>query len=322
MKRWLMVLAAVSAAWSAQGAPSGSRAPASATDPEANIVEELVVVARHPAPAWWRVENKQTGSTVWILGALDVPIPPDVAWRREELEERMTGASSLLTDAQLHAGLEDIFGLFKLWSMLRTDDMEAGLDPGLRARFAAVREKLGKGPEAYAHWRPMIAGQVLLRDVRPPGSRSVGRQVRALAGRRGVPIRPAGDYDLVPFAKTALTSLTPDSEGQCLSAALDDAEKGREAVREAAVGWARGAVAAALKAPRQFDRCLLLMAGGPKLWRSSTDDLAAQIGRTLDTPGHAVAVVSLRRLLAKDGLIDSLKARGLKVIGPNAADEE
>ena len=38
--------------------------PAALPDPEANIVEELVVVARHPAPAWWRVERG--GSTVWI----------------------------------------------------------------------------------------------------------------------------------------------------------------------------------------------------------------------------------------------------------------
>jgi DNA-binding GntR family transcriptional regulator len=130
-------------------------------------------------------------------------------------------------------------------------------------------------------------------------------------------VRAAGEYDLVPFARTALASMTPQSEGACMSAALDDAEAGEAAYRAAAVGWARGDVAAALKAPRQFDRCLLLMAGGPELWRRSTDDLAEAIDKALKTPGHAVATVSLRRLLAKDGLVDTLKARGLTVIGPN-----
>jgi hypothetical protein len=76
-------------------------------------------------------------------------------------------------------------------------------------------------------------------------------------------------------------------------------------------------VGAALQAPRRFDRCLLLMAGGPELWRRSTDDLADAIVSGLDKPGHSVATVSLRRLLAKDGLADTLKARGLTVIGPN-----
>jgi uncharacterized protein YbaP (TraB family) len=290
--------------------------PGALPDPEGNIVEELVVVARHPAPAWWRVETPT--STVWILGVLDVPLPKDVAWRKTELDQRLEGAGALITAPRLHAGLEDIFGLFKLFGMMRTQaPMEEGLDPALRARFVGDREKLGKGPEPYAHWRPMVAGQILLRDARPAGVADVGRQVRAEAGRRGVPVKAAGEYDLVPFAKTALSSLTPPSEGACLAAALDDAEAGEAAYRAAAVGWTRGDVAAALKAPRQFDRCLLLMAGGPQLWRRSTDDLAEAIEGALKTPGRAVATVSLRRLLARDGLVDTLKARGLTVIGPN-----
>ena len=39
-----------------------------------------------------------------------------------------------------------------------------------------------------------------------------------------------------------------------------------------------------------------------------------------DLPGHARCFSDWRRLLAKDGLIDSLTARGLKVIGP--ADDD
>ncbi|HEY3950948.1 TraB/GumN family protein [Phenylobacterium sp.] len=290
-------------------------APPVAGDPEANVVEELVVVARRPAPAWWRVEKD--GSTVWILGVLDTPLPKDVTWRRRELDEHLKGASALITGPRLHAGLDDIVGLFKLYGMLRTQHMEAALAPAQRARFVADREKLGKGPERYDHWRPMIAGQMLLRDSRPQALVDVGRQVRAEAVKRGTPVKAAGEYDLVPFAKAALSSLTPASEGECLGAALDDAETDEAVWRKAAVGWARGDVGAALLAPRRFDRCLLLMAGGPQLWRRSTDDLADAITGALGKPGHAVATVPLRRLVAKDGLIESLKARGLTVIGPD-----
>ena len=59
---------------------------------------------------------------------------------------------------------------------------------------------------------------------------------------------------------------------------------------------------------------------GPNLWRRSTDDLTDAIIHALEKPGHSVAIAPLRRLLATDGLIDSLRARGLKVIGP--ADED
>jgi hypothetical protein len=290
-------------------------APPNAADPEANVVEELVVVSRHPAPAWWRVEKD--GATVWILGVLDGPLPKDLTWRRQELDEHLKDASALLTGPQLHAGLGDIVGLFKLYGMLRTQDMEASLDPRSRARFVADREKLGKGQDRYDHWRPMIAGQMLLRDSRPEAVAEVGRQVRSEAKKAGIPIKPAGDYDLIPFAKAALTSLTPVSEGECLNAALDDTETDPAVWKKAAAGWARGDVGAALTAPRRFDRCLLLMAGGPELWRSSTDDLAGAIAEALGKPGHAVATVPLRRLVAKGGLIESLKARGLTVIGPD-----
>jgi len=296
------------------GAPANA-APPNVADPEANVVEELVVVARHPAPAWWRVEKD--GSVVWILGVLDTPIPKDMTWRRRELDEHLKGASALITGPRLHAGLEDIFGLFKLYGMLRTQDMEASLDPATRARFVADREKLGKDAERYAHWRPMIAGQLLLRDTRPEAMVDIGRQVRAEAGKAETPVKAAGEYDFIPFAKTALSSLTPTSEGECLNAALDDAEVDPAVYRKAAAGWARGDVGAALTAPRRFDRCLLLMAGGPELWRRSTDDLADAITAALGTPGHAVATVPLRRLVAKDGLIESLKARGLTVVGPD-----
>lgn len=315
----LLALAIAAGGWTSAGAQPRAGKSGGLADPEANIVEELVVTARHPAPAWWRVERG--GATVWILGVLDTPLPKDLAWRREDLDQRLEGASRLITSPQLHAGLGDLFGLLKLYSMLRVSEpLEDNLDPRLRARFVAERERLGKGPEPYAHWRPMVAGQVLLRDARPQGVIYVERQIRQEASRRGVRREPAGDYDLVPFAKTALESLNASSEGSCLWSALDDAEAGEAAYRRAAVGWTRGDVAAALKTPRQFDRCLLLMAGGPELWRKSTDDLADAIATALDQPGHAVATVSLRRLLAKGGLVDSLKARGLKVIGPNDPD--
>ena len=313
---WIAALAAALAtalALPAWAAPP--KAAPNAADPEANVVEELVVVARHPAPAWWRVEKN--GATVWILGVLDAPLPKDVKWRRQELDEHLKGASALIVGPQLRAGLGDIVGLFRLYNMVRTQDMEAALDPVSRARFVAGREKLGKGPERYDHWRPMIAGQMLLRDSRPEGLVEVGRQVRGEAGKAGIPVKPAGEYDFIPFAKAALESLTPASEGACLNAALDDAEVGEAVYRKAAAGWARGDVGAALTAPRRFDRCLLLMAGGPELWRKSTDDLADAIAGALDQPGHAVATVPLRRLVAQGGLIESLKARGLTVIGPD-----
>jgi hypothetical protein len=75
-------------------------------------------------------------------------------------------------------------------------------------------------------------------------------------------------------------------------------------------------VAAALTAPRGFDRCLLILAGGAELWDRISQDDAEAIAGALKTPGHAVAVVGLRRLVAEKGVIARLEAMGLRVKGP------
>lgn len=71
----------------------GAAAPGPADDPEATIVEELVVQAVAPGPAWWRV--KDGDSIVYILGAPESPMPPGVTWDRSVVERRLTGANAL-----------------------------------------------------------------------------------------------------------------------------------------------------------------------------------------------------------------------------------
>src|SRR5436190_23648842 len=77
-------------------------------DPEANIVEELVVQAKEAGPAWWRVKDGDT--TVWILGVGDDGIPTDIPWSRTALQRRMTGANSLIlgTRVNIRGGGGDI----------------------------------------------------------------------------------------------------------------------------------------------------------------------------------------------------------------------
>src|SRR5512141_651143 len=89
-------------------AASLAAAPASAlpADPEGTLVSELVVQAREPGPPWWRVSRG--GSTVYILGVPDGPVPPGVAWDKTVLDRRLTGASAAIGPPALTAGLRDI----------------------------------------------------------------------------------------------------------------------------------------------------------------------------------------------------------------------
>jgi hypothetical protein len=50
--------------------------------------------------------------------------------------------------------------------------------------------------------------------------------------------------------------------------------------------------------------------------RDGRDDAVKAIGSALKTPGKAVAVIELRSLLAQDGVLDQLRAKGFKVTTP------
>lgn len=284
-------------------------------DPEARLVEELVVQARTPGPAWWKVSDAD--STVWILGIADADLPAGVAWDRRWAERRLQGANSLIvgTRVSLRAKVSDVPGLLKIRGRLRAKaPVETTLPEGLRARFVAVRERIGRPAGRYAGWQPMMAGQMLLADVRQARGKSpVVDPILKAAKRQKVKIVDPARYDAMPFLRAATDSLTPAIQTQCLDLALADAEAPAGQARSAAEGWARGDVPAALREPRAFEKCLLLLGGGPDLWRRMVKDNADAIQAALDRPGHAVAIISLRPLLAEGGVAQTLEARGLDV---------
>jgi len=310
--RAILTAGAMLACLAAAPAPVPRAGPVA--DPEATVVSELVVQARERGPAWWRVSAP--GSVVYILGLPDGPTPPGVAWDTSALERRLNGANALLAGPGFRAGLMDIPGVLRLRAQLRSKQpMETELPPALAARFAAASARGGKRADRLDGWQPMAAGAFLFREAHDRWT-PIEPQVVRLARRHGVRVARPAPYAAMPLARTAMSGMTPAVQQDCLGWALDDVEAGEARARRAAEGWARGDVAEALTAPRAFDRCLLALAGGAALWDRVSQDDADQIAAALARPGHAVAVVGLRRLLAETGVIARLEAKGLRVAGP------
>ncbi|MCR5877409.1 TraB/GumN family protein [Phenylobacterium sp. J367] len=313
--KWLIGLAA---AWAVAGA-AGAQPLA---DPEANLVEELVVQAIEPGPAWWRVVDGDT--TVYVLGVAEDDVPKDIAWDRRALERRMKGANVLIAGNRvaLQGGLRDIPALLRARNSLKSKTpLEATLPEPLRVRFVAAREKAGKPASRYAGWQPLIAGEMLVADVRGAKQAvSVTGTAEKLAKAGKVKVVTPATYQALPFVREALGGLTPAVHRQCLEGALADAEAPPARRRGALQGWARGDTAAAVSEPRSFDKCVLLLGGGPALWTRAVGDQAKAIEAALGAPGHAVAVVSLRPWLAEGGVAAQLKARGVRVLGPGEAE--
>ncbi|MFM8377094.1 MAG: TraB/GumN family protein, partial [Phenylobacterium sp.] len=120
--------------------------------------------------------------------------------------------------------------------------------------------------------------------------------------------------DISDVARNVLGKMDPGLETTCMAAAVRNVERARpDAVAQ---GWAAGDVAAAISGPRDFEGCLLLLNGGARIWREITDAHARMIADALKAPGHSVALVDISRLVAEEGIIRRLEARGLSVTGP------
>ena len=73
---------------------------------------------------------------------------------------------------------------------------------------------------------------------------------------------------------------------------------------------------AALDNERTYERCLAVITGGRSYDERTKADEAAAIANALKTPGHAIALVPLRPLLAQNGVLDRLIAQGFTVKTP------
>ena len=291
-------------------------APALPEDPGAVIVEELVVQAKEPGPAWWVV--KDGDSTVYILGMPGGRIPPKSAWDRRWLDRRLKGANSLILadSVRVSVGISSFGEAMRLYRSLRSDiPLETRLQDPLRSRFIAAREKLGQPAGRYAKWTPFVASMRLMGDSAPKGWVNPVTDILKAARKAKVPLVAAPTRNVSDMVPKVFSNMDPALETTCLSAAVRSVELARRSA--VAEGWARGDVAAAISGPRDYEGCVLLLNGGAQIWRAIVDDHTRLIADGLKAPGHSVALVDISMMVAEEGVIRKLEARGLEVTGPD-----
>lgn len=314
-----LLIAALVAAFAALPAVAPGRAPP--VDPDETLVEEFVVQGRLPGPAWWRVSDGDT--TVYVLGVPSA-FPKGLDWNTVVLERRLEGASQIvLPFNEIKIGLADIPGSLLGLAGIRTRDMEAQLSAPVRARFAAARTGLGKDEDRYDNWKPFVAALMLVSDFRDSQKITAAdpaKTIRRMAQARGVKV-VTKSYSAGPLLRSA-ARISPAGGQACMADALAEVEAGSARVRVAGEGWAAGDVRTALSQERGFERCLAAVPGAEAFNSRFKADQAGAIARALKTPGHAVAVVQLRPLLAQDGVLARLRAQGFKVLDPGQPDPD
>jgi hypothetical protein len=285
-------------------------------DPDAVLVEELVVTARLRGPAWWRVSDAET--TVYVLGSPSIA-PKRMEWDRSVFERRLKDASVVIVPYQnLEVKVTGAVGAAVSYLRLRSGrPFEETLDPATRARFVAAREKLGQPAKHYSTRNPLAAGLMLATDYRDKTGLTNAdptKLVKYLAQLARVPVVQK-TYNIGPLMGAVLK--TPPSAGRgCFEEVLQQVEAGPGVTLAATRAWADGDVRGALGNERTYERCIALVPGAQAFDTRTKADQVAAIEKALRTPGHAIAVVQLRPLLSQGGVLDQLQAKGFKVLTP------
>jgi uncharacterized protein YbaP (TraB family) len=231
-------------------------------DPEANLVEELIVNARLPGPAWWKVSDADT--TVYVLG---VPAfaPDKLDFDDSVLRRRLDGANVLIIGQQPTVRILSLLGLIpgRGKEFMADRPMRDTLPPDLRARLEKQLKARGKPATEFDKFKPALAGFVIANSRGGDGvSITVGKftdRFRDLAKSKEVAAHPRvkklDDYDLIGMVKSLADAPQPLQE-LCLDAGLKQAENGMATVRETAEQWAKGQVREVVSAERGYQRCL------------------------------------------------------------------
>ena len=299
----------------AQPAPSAE----AGVDDDVNQVSELVVVAHPQGPPIWRVSYN--GAEMTIIGSV-TPIQQQQRWDRRQTMAALEGARLVILPPTVGLNPIQVLALVtaNVWRVRTFGDLEPRLSPDLRARFVAAREAARQPASRYAHWKPAVAGELLLSDSRRAFGYSMGKPgttIAKIAKGMNIPTRVISHYSMNSLVAVA-TKLDDKGNLTCLDDALTQAKYEQDHVADMNDDWARGNVLSVNARYRiqPIQRCLMLAPGAHKEIERAMAEAGDRLWAELQKPGKTVAVMDMAWLLPKDGLLDRLKAHGATVGEP------
>lgn len=301
----------------------------------ADPIEELVVSGEQPGPGLWQVRHGD--HSLWILATLS-PLPAKMRWRTREVETLVARSQQVIAPMNVRAGIGLFTGLRLLPAVLKARALPKGstlstvLPPALYARWLPLKQRYLGRSDKVERWRPMFAGgelyEAALADSKLDRRLDIWSVVERAAQRANVPVRtPKVELSIAdPRAVVQDFTLTPlAADIACFESLVVRTETELPVLRQRAMAWARGDVQAMRQLPLEDTetRCLGAALSSPRvareyaeaLRRVRQDWLLAAEGALLRN-ATSVAVMPMREMLAPDGLLAQLRARGYEVVEP------
>ncbi|HRN62461.1 MAG TPA: TraB/GumN family protein [Luteimonas sp.] len=319
-------------------------APTEQTQPQATpgIVdhETVVVSGVLPGPGLWKVRKGE--HTLYVLATLS-PLPKRMQWESAGVESLVARSQQVLLPPSftLDSDIGVFRGMMLLPSLLkarRNPDgkaLEQAVSPELYARWQPLKQRYLGNDRGVEQWRPIFAAQELYEAaMRKSGLEQddiVGKAVRRMARRHDVPQKAVNLRMQIEDPKAALREFreTTLADTDCFGKTLSRIEHDLETMRQRANAWAVGDVEAlrALPVETQYSACIRAVTETGLAQRLGMGDLRPRVmdlwlaaaEEALDEHASAVAMLPIGLILASDGYLARLEAKGYLVEVPAVA---
>jgi len=317
----------------------------STTDATAPVMLDRVLVSgEQPGPGMWKVMH---GSNVlWIVGTHS-PLPEKMTWRAKGIEAVVAQSQEILGEPRASVTISKLgffTSLMLLPSAMEVKNNPDGatlkdiLPPEIYARWLVAREKYIDGYNTEGNdierWRPMFAAAELyssaLRQAGLVSSSPVGKLIREAAKKHKVKFSDVNYEPVLRDPRAAVRDLnnTRLADVDCLVKTMERIDTDIRAMRARANAWAVGDVETLRKMPPNDQRaaCEAIIRNAPVMKALGQQDLLSQVEATwlqaaeksLATNAVTLASLPVARLVATDGYMAKLKARGFTVREPDA----
>ncbi|MDY7097512.1 MAG: TraB/GumN family protein [Pseudomonadota bacterium] len=295
-----------------------AQSPSPDAPDQADPQNAIVVTAQRSGAPMWTIDTP-TG-TVILVGEIRA-VPEATPWQPDRLKEAASEADRVIIGAQPKFSPGDFLRLvFRGGKFLKLPDKSVAadyLDDAQRARLAALELKYDKDYDRGSFL--MTSFNLLTRqldftdDTLDDDATDV---VRKAAKKADVPIERPERFrgeDLLDD----LAEADPESHIPCLEAAMTATEAGPDIIERRGRDWTRFNVAGVMENPLEIALGTCWPWADPEVGTQIRDQWTGMITQAGAQTGTTVAVVPLRVLAERDGVLDRLEAQGLDIAGPD-----
>jgi hypothetical protein len=301
----------------------GHAAPVAASQaPDDSLIEELVVTARYPGPAFWRVSDSD--SEIWIL-AKPTPTAKGLAWDKRQLEKVIQGANDVIMPSIVHVGIMDglkfVISKRKQFNNPNNQTLGEVLPQSSIDQYLKIDPAYRDADDLKSKLKPVLFAFQLRMNVYDKKRWSefyIEKDVEAIARKYRVKVRRASVQAGVPIAE-GLIEMSAEGQVGCFNAIIEGVRYSLSHVDKAANAWADGDTALMLSSGNvpSLSTCALSSAQGQSAGSKVYADEINAIKQALAKPGKTLMVMTdTRALVAKGGILSQLKDQGLTVRSP------